>query len=55
MKLPARESGLSRESGLAKRSIPALYPALATKPGCAPFVYRLGREIFNLERGVRLP
>ncbi len=21
----------------------------------APFVYRLGRQVFNLERGVRLP
>ena len=41
--------------GLAKRRKPALYPALAGEHGCAPFVYRLGREIFNLERGVRLP
>ncbi len=23
--------------------------------GAAPFVYRLGRQIFNLKRGVRLP
>ena len=22
---------------------------------CAPFVYRLGRQVFNLERGVRFP
>jgi len=22
---------------------------------CGPFVYRLGRQVFNLERGVRFP
>ncbi len=22
---------------------------------CGPFVYRLGRQVFNLKRGVRLP
>ena len=25
------------------------------RPASAPFVYRLGRQIFNLERGVRFP
>jgi hypothetical protein len=28
----------------------------SVRPGfSAPFVYRLGRQVFNLKRGVRLP
>ncbi len=26
-----------------------------TASDCGPFVYRLGRQVFNLERGVRFP
>lgn len=30
-------------------------PSYATRHGAGPFVYRLGRQVFNLERGVRFP
>ena len=35
---------------LAAQSVPAY-----TLLDCGPFVYRLGRQVFNLERGVRFP
>src|SRR6056297_784162 len=34
---------------------PAQFSRYPTPPKRGPFVYRLGRQVFNLERGVRFP
>lgn len=43
-------------SGLHRRKEPFISPSCLEFRGFSgPFVYRLGREVFNLERGVRFP
>ncbi len=52
-----KKSRLARKNGLARRetgAYTALPPPLR-RDMCGPFVYRLGRQVFNLERGVRFP